>query len=162
MWRAGVRIATGAGCPGNDRGFAGSAVGFLWCVGAGLRPSCGRPQGSPLRRVARSAVRRADVGIGPYGWVFFTLLKSLAEFASADAKNSNHFSPRPVRGEKYLSGCKCGILSQRLKIMRAADCKPFGRKIEDFSPGLSYVLSFLAGRRRRRERRALPSKGSRG
>ncbi len=27
---------------------------------------------------------------------------------------------------------------------------------------LFYVLSFLAGRRRRRERRALPSKGSRG
>ena len=27
----------------------------------------GRPQGSPLRRGARSAVGRADVGIGPYG-----------------------------------------------------------------------------------------------
>ena len=76
----------------------------------------GRGRTPPIRSVARSAVRRADVGIGPYGWVFFTLLKSLAEFASADAKNLNHFSPRHVRGEKFLSGCKCGILSPAAKL----------------------------------------------
>ena len=40
-------------------------------------------------------------------------------------------------GKKYLSGCQCGILSLWLKIMRAADFKPFGRKIEDFSPVIS-------------------------
>ena len=62
----GYGVRRGTGCPGNDRGVAGSAAGFLWCVGAGLCPARGRPQGSPLRRVARSAVRRADVGIGPY------------------------------------------------------------------------------------------------
>ena len=50
------------------------------------------------------------------------------------AKNWDHFSPRHARGEKYLSGCQCGILPQGDKIMRAADCNPFGRKIEDFSP----------------------------
>ena len=50
------------------------------------------------------------------------------------AKNRDHFSPRHARGEKYLSGCQCGILPQGDKIMRAADCNPFGRKIEDFSP----------------------------
>ena len=49
-------------------------------------------------------------------------------------ENSNHFSPRHARGEKYLSGCQCRILPQGDKIMRAADCNPFGRKIEDFSP----------------------------
>ena len=37
-------------------------------------------------------------------------------------------------GEKYLSGCQCGIFALCAKIMRAADCNPFGRKIEDFSP----------------------------
>ena len=31
-------------------GFCKGAVGFLWCVGEGLCPSRGRPQGSPLRR----------------------------------------------------------------------------------------------------------------
>ena len=31
-------------------GFCKGAVGFLWCVGEGLCPSRGRPQGSPLRK----------------------------------------------------------------------------------------------------------------
>ena len=46
------------------------------------------------------------------------------------AKNSNHFSPRHVRGEKYLSDCKCGIFALRAKIMRAAGCNPFVGKIQ--------------------------------
>ena len=50
-------------------GFCKGAVGFLWCVGEGLCPSRGRPQGSPLRKRYKGAVRRADVGIGPYGSV---------------------------------------------------------------------------------------------
>ena len=50
------------------------------------------------------------------------------------AKNRDHFSPRHARGEKYLSGCQCEIFALCAKIMRAADCNPFGRKIEDFSP----------------------------
>ena len=50
------------------------------------------------------------------------------------ANNSNHFSPRHVRGEKFLSGCKCGIFVLCAKIMRAAACNPFGRKNEVFSP----------------------------
>ena len=63
---------------------------LLWCVGAGLCPARGRPRGSPLRvgckgcgergvgdaapygRIIADAVRRADVGIGPYGRVCFT------------------------------------------------------------------------------------------
>ena len=36
--------------------------GSLGCVGAGLCPARGRPQGSPLRRVTRDFVGRADVG----------------------------------------------------------------------------------------------------
>ena len=40
---------------------------ILWCVGEGLCPSRGRPQGSPLRRVIRGAVGWDDVGTVPYG-----------------------------------------------------------------------------------------------
>ena len=50
------------------------------------------------------------------------------------AKNWDHFSPRHARGKKYPSGCQCGIFALCAKIMRAADCNPFGRKIEVFSP----------------------------
>ena len=39
---------------------------ILWCVGEGLCPSRGRPQGSPLRSFIRSALR-VDRGILPYG-----------------------------------------------------------------------------------------------
>jgi len=38
---------------------------ILWCVGEGLRPSRGRPQGSPLRRVTRNAVRNPPVTASP-------------------------------------------------------------------------------------------------
>ena len=56
------------------------------------------------------------------------------------AKNSNHFSPRHVRGEKYLSDCKCGIFALRAKIMRAAGCNPFVGKIQRiFRQGKSEV-----------------------
>ena len=44
-------------------------MGFLWCVGEGLCPSRGRPQGSPLRKRYKGCGGRADVGIGPYGSV---------------------------------------------------------------------------------------------
>ena len=40
---------------------------ILWCVGEGLCPARGRPQGSPLRSFTRSALR-ADRGVRPYGW----------------------------------------------------------------------------------------------
>ena len=63
----GMRIATGTGRTGNDMRFARSAAGFLWCVGEGLCPSRGRPQGSPLRKGYKEYDGRADVGIGPYG-----------------------------------------------------------------------------------------------
>ena len=62
-----MRIATGTGRTGNDMRFARSAAGFLWCVGEGLCPSRGRPQGSPLRKGYKECDGRADVGIGPYG-----------------------------------------------------------------------------------------------
>ena len=42
---------------------------ILWCVGEGLCPSRGRPQGSPLRSVTRSAVGRVVREAGPYGGV---------------------------------------------------------------------------------------------
>ena len=42
---------------------------ILRCVGEGLCPSRGRGRTPPLRSVARSAVGRADVGIGPYGHI---------------------------------------------------------------------------------------------
>ena len=51
----------------NDRGFVRGAVGSLRCVGEGLRPSRGRPQGSPLRRGYKEYRGRGDVGIAPYG-----------------------------------------------------------------------------------------------
>ena len=55
--------------------------------------------------------------------------KSLAEFAARRRqKNSNHFSPRHVRGEKYLSGCQCGILSLATKLCAQQTANPFGRK----------------------------------
>ena len=44
------------------------------------------------------------------------------------AKKSNHFSPRHVRGEKYLSGCQCGILSLATKLCAQQTANPFGRK----------------------------------
>ena len=54
------------------------------------------------------------------------------------AKNWDHFSPRHARGEKYLSGCQCGILPPCDKIMRAAACNPLGgkfrRNFRQFSP----------------------------
>ena len=37
---------------------------ILWCVGEGLCPSRGRPQGSPLRRVIRGAVREESPSHG--------------------------------------------------------------------------------------------------
>ena len=42
-------------------------VGFLWCVGEGLCPSRGRPQGSPLRRgyKRRGEVRNPPVTASP-------------------------------------------------------------------------------------------------
>ena len=42
---------------------------ILWCVGEGLCPSRGRPQGSPLRSVTRSAVGRVVREADPYGGV---------------------------------------------------------------------------------------------
>jgi hypothetical protein len=59
------------------------------------------------------------------------------------ANNSNHFSPRHVRGEKFLSGCQCGIFVLCAKIMRAAACNPLGRKNEVFSPVKKSPLSPL-------------------
>ena len=66
-WGRELRIATGTSCPRNDRGFVRGAVGSLRCVGEGLRPSRGRPQGSPLRRGYKEYRGRGDVGIAPYG-----------------------------------------------------------------------------------------------
>ncbi len=66
-WGRELRIATGAAHPRNDRGFARGAVGSLRCVGEGLCPSRGRPQGSPLRRGYKEYRGRGDVGIAPYG-----------------------------------------------------------------------------------------------
>ena len=55
----------------NDRGFTRGAVGrgdvgigpyggYKECVGEGLCPSRGRPQGSPLRRVTRGVVKESS------------------------------------------------------------------------------------------------------
>ena len=75
--------------------------------------------------------------------------KSLAEFAARRRqKNSNHFSPRHVRGEKYLSGCQCGILSLATKLCAQQTANPFGRKFRrNFLPvkketpgGVSFLL----------------------
>ena len=49
------------------------------------------------------------------------------------AKKSNYFLSRHVRERKYRSGCQCGILPRRGKIMRAADCDPFVGKTKVFS-----------------------------
>ncbi len=67
-------------CKTGRRGRRPLRIGCKGCGGAGDRKGrpygglqgvrgSGRPRGSPLRRVARSACVRADVGIGPYGSV---------------------------------------------------------------------------------------------
>ena len=98
------------------------------------RVRCGEPQpfqtraqrsGSRLRACQKYFLTRSKPSL--FQGRLSDCQKSLAEFAPAGAKNFNHFSPRHVRGEKFLSGCKCGILPPDGKIMRAADCKPFAK-----------------------------------
>ena len=61
-----------------------------------------------------------------------SLNKSIADFASADAKNSNHFLSRHARERKYRSARKCGIFALCAKIMRAAGCNPLAEKSKIF------------------------------
>ena len=88
-----------------------------------VRDRAGRPQGSKRRGWSWHAV---------YAYIrIYTIYtrKSLAEFAARRRpKNSNHFSPRHVRGEKYLSGCQCGILSLATKLCAQQTANPFDRK----------------------------------
>ena len=115
---AGMRIATASvhtGC-GNDR----VTQEVRWGGRTGGRP--------PLR----NDKRRGWSWHAVYAYIrIYTIYtcKSLAEFAARRRqKNSNHFSPRHVRGEKYLSGCQCGILSLATKLCAQQTANPFGRK----------------------------------
>ena len=94
-----------------------------------VRDRVGRPQGSPLRMVYK---RRGWSWHAVYAYIrIYTIYtrKSLAEFAARRRqKNSNHFSPRHVRGEKYRSGCKCRILPLAAKLCAQQTANPFGRK----------------------------------
>ena len=97
-----------------------------------VRDRVGRPQGSPLQRVYK---RHSWSWHAVYAYIrIYTIYtrytrKSLAEFAARRRqKISNHFSPRHVRGEKYLSGCQCGILSLATKLCAQQTANPFGRK----------------------------------
>ena len=129
---AGMRIATVSvrtGC-GNDR----VTQEVRW--GGQRRP--------PLR----NDKRRGWSWHAVYAYIrIYTIYtrKSLAEFAARRRqKNSNHFSPRHVRGEKYLSGCQCGILPLAAKLCAQQTANPFGRKNEVFSPAkeISSCLSY--------------------
>ena len=104
-------------------------VGYRKCGGAGGQR---RP---PLR----NDKRRGWSWHAVYAYIrIYTIStrKSLAEFAARRRqKNSNHFSPRHVRGEKYLSGCQCGILSLATKLCAQQTANPFGRKFRrNFQP----------------------------
>ena len=102
---------------------------YGWVTRGAVRDRVGRPQGSPLRRVYK---RHSWSWHAVYAYIrIYTIYtrKSLAEFAARRRqKNSNHFSPRHVRGEKYLSGCQCGILSLATKLCAQQTANPFGRK----------------------------------
>ena len=84
--------------------------GFLWCVGEGLCPSRGRPQGSPLRSVTRSAVGRANVCIGPYGGV----VRSVAQTKGGPAG-------RPYGFYIHFLYTLCGVL-RRINLPGAGVC----------------------------------------
>ena len=84
---------------------------ILRCVGEGLCPSRGRGRTLPLRSVARSAVGRADVGIGPYRYI--------ARGAGREESPSHGFAvPAPFRqggwgGRGYgLPQPVCALASQ--------------------------------------------------
>ena len=85
----------------------------------GLHRKCGGA-GGQRRPPLRNDKRRGWSWHAVYAYIrIYTIYtrKSLAEFAARRRqKNSNHFSPRHVRGEKYLSGCQCGILPQAAKL----------------------------------------------
>ena len=57
-----------------------------------------------------------------------TGMKSLAEFASADAKNSNYFSGGVYVGKIPLSPPVCGASAFGGRSVRAADCELFAGK----------------------------------
>ena len=97
----------------------------------GLHRKCGGASGQ-RRPPLRNDKRRGWSWHAVYAYIrIYTIYtrKSLAEFAARRRqKNSNHFSPRHVRGEKYLSGCQCGILSLATKLCTQQTADPFGRK----------------------------------
>ena len=97
----------------------------------GLHRKCGGA-GGQRRPPLRNDKRRGWSWHAVYAYIrIYTIYtrKSLAEIAARRRqKNSNHFSPRHVRGEKYLSGCQCGILSLATKLCAQQTANPFGRK----------------------------------
>ena len=104
----------------------------------GLHRKCGGA-GGQRRPPLRNDKRRGWSWHAVYAYIrIYTIYtrKSLAEFAARRRqKNSNHFSPRHVRGEKYLSGCQCGILSLATKLCAQQTANPFGRKfLRNFLP----------------------------
>ena len=104
----------------------------------GLHRKCGGA-GGQRRPPLRNDKRRGWSWHAVYAYIrIYTIYtrKSLAEFAARRRqKISNHFSPRHVRGEKYLSGCQCGILSLATKLCAQQTANPFGRKfLRNFLP----------------------------
>ena len=80
---------------------------ILWCVGEGLRPSHGRPQGSPLRRITR--------GRGTAGRCRHRPLRMTRKFLQARAGGQGR---PPLR-----KGCKrCGEV--RYPPVTASPCQP--------------------------------------
>ena len=142
---------------------------YGWVTRGAVRDRVGRPQGSPLRKrykgcsarqagdrkghpyggFTKGAVGRGMPYTHTYAYTLYTPAKASQSLPPAGGKkNSNHFSPRHVRGEKYLSGCQCGILPLATKLCAQQTANPFGRKfLRNFLPvkketpgGVSFLL----------------------
>ena len=130
-------------------GRADVGIGPYGAIRGVVRDRVGRPQGSPLRKrykgcsarqagdrkgrpyggFTKGAVGRGMPYTHTYAYTLYTPAKASQSLPPAGGKkNSNHFSPRHVRGEKYLSGCQCGIFSLATKLCAQQTANPFGRK----------------------------------
>ena len=75
------------------------------------------------------------------GGVFFGVSKTPRRVCRPQAaKNQNHFSPRHVRGEKYLSDCKCGILPLAAKLCAQQAASLLSEKPGGFFDSLTTAL----------------------
>ena len=110
------------------------AGGMFWCLCA-----CGDPAGPPASLVAHSKKHHPSRVV-----FFFGVSKTPRRVCRPQAaKNRNHFSPRHVRGEKYLSDCKCGILPLAAKLCAQQAAILLSEKPGGFFDSLTTALGTL-------------------